>query len=152
MELKDIKELMALLDKSGLAELEFDNGETRLYLSKAHQQMPAQAVQTVISSAPAAAQTSGGVPSVTAAAPAAESGEKITSPMIGTYYSAPAPGSEPFVKAGDIVDKGQTLCIIEAMKIMNTIEADYRCKILRIYTENGAPVEYGQAIFLVEPI
>lgn len=149
MELKDIKELMALLDKSGLAELEFDNGETRLYLSKAHQQMPAQAVQTVVSSAPATAQTPGGTP---AAAPAPESGEKITSPMIGTYYSAPAPGSEPFVKAGDIVDKGQTLCIIEAMKIMNTIEAEYRCKILRMYTENGAPVEYGQAIFLVEPI
>lgn len=141
MELKDIKELMRLLDKSGLTELEFDDGDTRIYLSKA-----VQAVQVAPVAQAAAA------PAAEAKCPPAESGTVIESPMIGTYYSAPSPGAEPFVKAGDTVDKGQTLCIIEAMKIMNTIEADYRCKILRVLTENGAPVEYGQPIFIVEPI
>lgn len=72
--------------------------------------------------------------------------------MIGTYYSAPSPGAESFVQVGDIVEKGQTLCIIEAMKIMNSIEAEYRCKVQKIFIENGKPVEFGQDLFLVEPM
>ncbi len=153
MNLKDMKEFIRIFDKSTLTELEIEDGDNRLYLSKltGGYTQPAAAyaapatVPPVNYAAPQSAAPS------TEAAPA-ETGKTIESPMIGTYYSAPTPGAAPFVNAGDIVEKGQTLCIIEAMKIMNTIEADYRCKIVKILVENGKPVEYGQDIFVVEPL
>ena len=101
--------------------------------------------------APVAQSPAAAVPAVEASKEPADLGKTIDSPMIGTYYEAPSPGAASFVKVGDVVEKGQTLCIIEAMKIMNTIEADFRCKILKMLIENGKPVEYGQPIFVVEP-
>jgi acetyl-CoA carboxylase biotin carboxyl carrier protein len=85
-----------------------------------------------------------------AAAPAAEKGEAITSPIVGTFYRAPAPDAPPYVEVGQTVEKGQVLCIVEAMKLMNEIEAEYRCKILKICKENAQPVEFGDTLFLVE--
>lgn len=157
MDLKDIKELMRFFDKTGLTELEIDDGDTSLYLSKnssavysVAQPMPQQPVQPMMP-APAAEAPSAQLPAPAQNAQP-ESGNIIESPMIGTYYSAPSPGAESFVQVGDIVEKGQTLCIIEAMKIMNSIEAEYRCKIQKIFIENGKPVEFGQDLFLVEPM
>jgi acetyl-CoA carboxylase biotin carboxyl carrier protein len=79
-------------------------------------------------------------------------GELITSPMVGTFYAAPSPDSPPFVQAGDTVRKGQTLCILEAMKIMNELEAEYDCKILEVLVQDGEPVEYDKPLFRVEKI
>lgn len=157
MDLKDIKELIRYFDKSDLGELEIENNDTRLYLSKYNpnayvaQQMPVAPVQYA-----QPAQASAAAPAVAADAPKAavseEKGNIIESPMIGTYYEASSPGAASFANVGDVVEKGQTLCIIEAMKIMNAIEAEYRCKIVKMFAKNGSPVEYGQDLFLVEPM
>jgi len=86
-----------------------------------------------------------------AVAAESEKAQTITSPIVGTMYRSPAPDAPPYVEIGQIVEKGQVLCIVEAMKLMNEIEAEYRCKILKICKENAQPVEYGEALFLVEP-
>ena len=87
------------------------------------------------------------------AEPATDSGqETITSPIVGTYYRSPAPEAPPFVQEGDTVKAGQTLCIIEAMKLMNEVEAERSCRILRCLVEDATPVEYGEALFIVEPL
>jgi acetyl-CoA carboxylase biotin carboxyl carrier protein len=95
--------------------------------------------------APAAAPAA-----VAAAAPAASKYEAITSPIVGTFYQSPSPESEPYVKVGSIVEKGQTFCIVEAMKLMNEIEAEFKCKVIEIVKENAKPVEFGEPLFLVE--
>ena len=88
-------------------------------------------------------------PSVT---PASDTSQSITSPIVGTMYRSPAPDAPPYVEIGQIVEKGQVLCIVEAMKLMNEIEAEYRCRIIKICKENAQPVEYGEPLFLVEPL
>ena len=85
-----------------------------------------------------------------AIAAASDKGEVIISPIVGTFYSAPSPESDPYVKLGSIVEKGQTLCIVEAMKLMNEIEAEFKCKVVEILGENAKPVEYGAPLFRVE--
>lgn len=159
MDYKEIKDLMRFFDKSGVNELEIEEGETRIYMSKTspdagyaqpmmmpQMQMP-QMPMNMAQAAPVADNT----PAASSADTSA-SDKTIDSPMIGTFYEAPTPGAAAFVKAGDIVEKGQTLCIIEAMKIMNTIEAEFKCKILKVLIENGKPVEYNQPIFVVDPL
>jgi acetyl-CoA carboxylase biotin carboxyl carrier protein len=154
MELKDIKEIIKVIDKSNLTEFEYECENERIYLSK-----NAGEVQYISAPQPAVAPQ---VPAqAPVQAPATETvfsleetkieGTEIKSPMVGTFYEAPSPGAEPFVKVGDIVKKGQTLCIVEAMKIMNEIEAEFDCKILKILGINAKPVEYGETIFIVEP-
>ncbi|MDR2870168.1 MAG: acetyl-CoA carboxylase biotin carboxyl carrier protein [Deferribacteraceae bacterium] len=155
MNLKEIKELMQLFDESAIGELELEEGESRLYLSKtpsnANFAQPMMQMPQMMPAAPAMATPA---PALTAEAPTApaakDEGNTINSPMIGTYYESATPGAPAFIKVGDIVEKGQTLCIIEAMKIMNTIESEFKCKILKFLIENGKPVEYGQPIFVVE--
>ena len=147
MNLKDMKEFIRLFDKSNLTELEIEEGDSRLYVSK----LSKEYAQPVPYTAPVN-YTSVPVVNTASADKKDKTGITIKSPIIGTYYSAPTPGAAPFVKAGDTVEKGQIMCIIEAMKIMNTIEADYRCVILKVLTENGNPVEYDQDIFVVEPL
>jgi acetyl-CoA carboxylase biotin carboxyl carrier protein len=146
LELKDVKELIRFFDRSGLTEIEVESGEERIYLSKA-----AKFSQEHYTPVPAHSKEEA-VVEEKAVERSVKEGNYIESPMIGTYYAAPSQGAAPFVKAGDIAEKGQTLCIIEAMKIMNTIEADYRCRIVDILVANGDPVEYGQPIFVVEAI
>ena len=148
MDLKDIKDLIRFFDKSGLAELEIEQEDGRLYLSK---NSPVQTFTAPQNYAPAALSQTLSQPELTAKQED-DKGNTIESPMIGTYYEAPSPGAAPFVKVGDVIEKGQTLCIIEAMKIMNTIESEYRCKILRMLVQNGQPVEFGQPMFMVEPL
>jgi len=155
MNLEEIKELMRVFGRSKLGELRVKDGEFEIEMKKGGSEV-------VVSQAPAVVQEVV-TPQVPATTPTqnesqAESktecveGELITSPMVGTFYAAPSPDSPPFVKVGDIVKKGQTLCILEAMKIMNELEAEFDCKILDILVQDGEPVEYDTPLFKVEKI
>lgn len=154
MDIRKVKKLIELLEESGLAELEITEGEESVRISRhttggaMHYAMPMpQAMAPAAAAAPAASTGTGNA----SAAPAAvETGHKVLSPMVGTYYESPSPDSQPFVKIGDPVTVGQTLCIIEAMKMMNQIEADKAGRVKAALVKNGEPVEFGQALFIIE--
>jgi len=154
MKFDEIKELMRLFGKSKLDRIQIKQKDFEIEMEKG-----GTVVVEAAPAAKAAPAVSTPAPAV-AAAPAAEEtqgesavkGELITSPMVGTFYAAPSPDSPPFVKVGDTVRKGQTLCILEAMKIMNELEAEYDCKILEILVEDGEPVEYDKPLFRVEKL
>jgi len=152
MDLKDIKELIRVFDKSGLSRLKLKNDDFEIALQKGQEAAPqsAAAPQPAATQRPQSAQLPAPVPESGQEEKKSAKGEYITSPMVGTFYRAPSPDSPPFVKVGDTVRKGQTLCIIEAMKIFNEIEAEFDCKILDILVEDGQPVEYDMPLFLVE--
>jgi len=145
MDLKDIKRLLEAFDKSKTNVLEFETDEFRIYLDKSAQAIGAPQIQ-----APQAPQSEPVVQKVEAKPECVVEGELITSPMVGTFYQAPSPDSPPYVKVGDKVKKGQTLCIIEAMKIMNELEAEFDCEILEILVEDGQPVEFDTPLFRVK--
>jgi len=155
MDIKEIKELIKYIEKSDIKEFQYENGEESIYISKVGE---AQNIYTSASSSAAPVAAAPAVAPVAApageAAPAAAKpdGNEVVSPIVGTFYAAPSPGASAFVKEGDKVSKGQTLCIVEAMKIMNEIEAEYDCKIVKIVGQNGVPVEFGETIFIVEPL
>jgi acetyl-CoA carboxylase biotin carboxyl carrier protein len=150
MNLKDIKELIRVFDKSGLSRLKLKNDDFEISMQKGGEAAaPASAPQAA--PAPAEPQPiAAGVCETPKEEKPPAKGEYITSPMVGTFYRAPSPDSPPFVKVGDTVSKGDPLCIIEAMKIFNEIEAEFDCKILDILVEDGQPVEYDMPLFLVE--
>ncbi len=146
IDLDKLRELIAMLEDSSLTELEIKTEDERIRLSKA---ATAQAFAPVAVPHPAA--TAGpGAQGAGQAEPAADEGTFVTSPFVGTFYRSPSPDSEPFVKVGDQVHVGQTLCIVEAMKLMNEIEAEIEGKIVEILIENGKPVEFGDRLFRVE--
>ena len=145
----EIRELADLVDEYGLTDFEFENENIRVRLSKmsgAHVYQQAPAVHT---SAPAAAAGQK-VAEPTSAAPAAAPDEdlfKITSPIVGTFYRSPGPDKEPYVKEGSTVTPESVVCIVEAMKLMNEIQAETTGEVVKVYVENGQPVEYGQPLF-----
>jgi acetyl-CoA carboxylase biotin carboxyl carrier protein len=150
MDLRKIKKLIDLVSDSGIAELEITEGEERVRINRfgpAAQQtmmMPAQyAPQPYAQPAPIAA------PAEAPAAPAEMEGHQVKSPMVGTFYRAASPGAKNFVEVGQSVNAGDTLCIIEAMKLLNEIEADQGGVIKAILIENGQPVEYGEPLFII---
>ena len=144
MELKDLKKLLEIFDKSKTNILEFETDEFRIYLDKSVTSTPQpQIEQPKIQEKPV-------VQKVEAKSECEVEGDLITSPMVGTFYQAPSPDSPPYVKVGDKVKKGQTLCIIEAMKIMNELEAEYDCEILEVLVEDGQPVEFDTPLFRVK--
>jgi acetyl-CoA carboxylase biotin carboxyl carrier protein len=148
MDLRKIKTLIDLVQQSGIAELEITEGEERVRISRAGAPAAAPAVAPIAMPAVAAAPTA--VPAAeTAAEPAVPEGEVLKSPMVGTFYRAASPGAKPFVDVGQTVKAGETVCIIEAMKLLNEIEADRDGVIKTILVENGQPVEYGQPLFVV---
>jgi acetyl-CoA carboxylase biotin carboxyl carrier protein len=155
MDFKDIKELIRVFDKSELNKLKVKEGEFEISMQRGF-----EGVVTTVSAAPAVAApvaaVSAPVATVNVAsteiATTAKSGDMINSPMVGTFYSSPSPESPAFVNVGDTVKKGQTLCILEAMKIMNEVEAEFDCKILEILVKDGSPVEYDMPIFVVEKL
>ncbi len=154
MDIRKVKKLIELLEESGLAELEITEGEESVRISRHMTGAPVQYALPPMPSgmAPAtAAAASGGAPSNPASSMPEATGHKVLSPMVGTYYEAPAPGTPNFVKIGDQVQVGATLCIIEAMKMMNQIEADVSGKVVAALAKNGEPVEFGQALFIIEP-
>jgi acetyl-CoA carboxylase biotin carboxyl carrier protein len=143
MDMKQIKSLMNEFDSSTLSSLKINKEGFSIELEKATI-APTYAAPAAIAAAPVQAAAP------TAAAVEELSGDKILSPMVGTYYSAPSPDSPAFVKEGNVVKKGQPLGILEAMKIMNELEAEFDCKILKILVQDGSPVEYDMPLFLVE--
>ncbi len=148
MDLRELKKLLEAFDKSKTNVLELETEEFRIYLDKSASAAPAAAPQpaaqvTSVENAPV-------VQKVEAKPECVVEGELITSPMVGTFYQAPSPDSPPYVKVGDKVKKGQTLCIIEAMKIMNELEAEFDCEILEILVEDGQPVEFDTPLFRVK--
>jgi acetyl-CoA carboxylase biotin carboxyl carrier protein len=157
MDIRKVKKLIELLEESGIAELEISEGEESVRISR---YPPGGSIQHIalapgaMAGPPAApAAPTGAAKPAVAAAPAAEAeipGHKVVSPMVGTYYESPAPGAEPFVKVGSEVKVGDTLCIIEAMKMMNQIEADKAGRIVAALAINGEPVEYGQTLFVIQ--
>lgn len=154
MDIRKVKKLIELLEESGLAELEITEGEESVRISR---NMTGGQVQYSLppmphaAAAPVSSGSVGAVPAGALAAAPEAAGHKVLSPMVGTYYEAPAPGSPNFVKIGDKVQVGATLCIIEAMKMMNQIEADVAGKVVAVLAKNGDPVEFGQALFIIEP-
>lgn len=154
MDLRKLKKLIDLVEESGIAEIEVTEGEEKVRitrsLSPAAQPIYAQAPAQPIASAPAAAPAP--TEAATAATPAAsrDLSQAQKSPMVGTFYRAPSPSVPPFVEVGQSVNVGDTLCIIEAMKLMNEIEAEKSGVIKEILVENGQPVEYGEPLFIIE--
>lgn len=154
MNLDEIKKLIEILEKSKLEELDVSYGDVHLRLSKTPApQAQAQAAPQVMvhAAAPQAAQASAPQAQLQANAPAPiPSGYEIKSPMVGTFYRSPAPNAEPFIKIGDPVKKGQTLCIIEAMKLMNEIECEVDGRVAAIRIQNAEPVEYGEVLMVID--
>ena len=153
MDIRKIKKLIELLEESGIAEIEIKEGEEAVRISR----MPAVIAQpppvTHLTSMPTtpAPPAIAEVAAAASAAPTPKASEHvITAPMVGTFYGSPSPGAKPFVEIGDEITVGQVLCIIEAMKMMNQIEADRAGRIASVMARNGDPVEFGQPLFVVE--
>jgi acetyl-CoA carboxylase biotin carboxyl carrier protein len=151
MDLRKLKTLIELVETSGIAELEIQEGEERVRITRALQTAthPFHYPPAAPTSAASVAAAPGASP---AAAPVAEpepAGHIVKSPMVGTFYRAASPGAAPFVNVGDTVSEGDTLCIVEAMKLMNEIESDAAGVVKAILVENGQPVEFGQPLFVI---
>ena len=154
MDIRKVKKLIELLEESGISEIEISEGEESVRISRYPKPGTFSApVVTTVSApaapAPAAAAAPVAEAAQSAAAPAAR-GHQVTAPMVGTFYSGPAPGAKPFVEIGSEVKPGDTLCVIEAMKMMNQIESEVAGKVVSVLVENGSPVEFGQALFIIE--
>lgn len=165
MDLRKLKKLIELVEESGIAELEITEGEEKVRISKsgasttpayalmppAMQHMAAPSVQEHSQPATNVAAAAGNVSETTDAAKNAQpEGHTVKSPMVGTFYRSSSPGASPFVEVGQTVKAGDTLCIIEAMKLLNEIEADKNGVIKAILVENGQPVEYGENLFIIQ--
>ncbi|MEL7024099.1 MAG: acetyl-CoA carboxylase biotin carboxyl carrier protein [Pseudomonadota bacterium] len=156
MDIRKVKKLIELLEESGIAEIEITEGDDAVRISRYPQgAAPAMIAAPAPVAAPIAAAPAPAEASAPAAAPATETppeeeGHVVTAPMVGTFYSASAPGAAPFVQIGDRVKAGDTLCIVEAMKMMNQIESDADGVVKSIRVQNGEPVEYGQALVTLD--
>jgi acetyl-CoA carboxylase biotin carboxyl carrier protein len=149
MDIRKVKKLIELLEESDVAEIEIHEGEESVRISRGSTAVVAP-MAAPIAAAPVAAPAPAAAPAVAPAAEPEIQGHAVRSPMVGTFYSAPSPDASAFVKEGDTVSAGQTLCIIEAMKILNQIESDKAGKITTILVENGQPVEFDQPLFIIE--
>ena len=148
MDIRKVKKLIELLEESGIAELEIHEGEESVRISR-HSPTMVQSV-SAMPAMPAQATASAQPAAITETAQSVSSGHQIKSPMVGTFYASASPTSEPFVTEGQKVNVGDTLCIIEAMKMMNQIEADKSGIITSILVENASPVEFDQVLFTIE--
>ena len=148
MDLRKLKTLIDLVAESGVSELEVTEGEDKVRIVKNPAPIAAP-IQQVYAPAPAAAPAAPAAAPAAEAAPAAPTGHAVKSPMVGTFYRSPTPGADSFVKIGDSVKEGQTLCIIEAMKLLNEIESDKSGVVKEILCENGQGVEFGQTLFII---
>ena len=149
MDLRKLKKLIDLVEESGISELELTEGEEKVRISRAL--MPGQAPVMHYAAAPMQAQAPAAPAPVAAPEPAAavETGHIVKSPMVGTFYRSSSPDAKPFVDIGSKVSAGDTLCIIEAMKLLNEIDCDFTGTITKIFVENGQPVEYGEPLFAI---
>lgn len=159
MDVKDLKQLIKMITETDITEFEMDNAEEKIVIKRGQRTeivqmaaapayMPAPAAMAAPVAAPAVASAGAAAP-----APAAElAGETINSPIVGTFYRAASPESAPFAEVGQVVEKGQVICLVEAMKLFNEIEAEFKCKIVKVCLENAQPVEFGQPLFVIEKI
>lgn len=151
MDLRKLKKLIELVQESGIAELEITEGEEKVRISRggAVTPQPAAAAPAVAGATPAPAPAPAAAEASDAGAPPAPEGHVLKAPMVGTFYRAASPDAKPFVEVGQAVKEGEIVCIIEAMKLMNEIEANASGTIRAILAENGQPVEYGQPLFII---
>lgn len=154
MDLRKLKTLIDLVSESNISELEITENEGKVRIVKstgvAMAAAPLMQMAPVAAAMPAAPAAAAAAPADAAPAVAEVSGHVVKSPMVGTFYASSTPGGKPFVEVGTAVKEGETICIIEAMKIMNEIEADKTGTITKVMAENGQPVEFGQALFIIE--
>jgi acetyl-CoA carboxylase biotin carboxyl carrier protein len=152
VDIRKVKKLIELLEESGIAEIEISEGEESVRISRYPQGVALTAATPAFAPTAAPMQAAAGPAAEAQEAPAPEQpkGTEVTAPMVGTYYGASSPGAKPFVDIGSEVKPGDTLCIIEAMKMMNQIEAEVSGRIVSILAENGTPVEFGQTLFIIE--
>lgn len=157
-EIQHIEQLLRFMGEHNLEEFEYSQGDLRIRLKKPSSGAVARAIPEIIVATAAESRTlAAPAPAAPGASPAPESGRStedmhlVKSPIVGTFYGSPSPGAEAFVKIGGFIESGQTLCIVEAMKLMNEIESDVSGEVLRIFAENGQPVEYGQPLFGIRP-
>jgi acetyl-CoA carboxylase biotin carboxyl carrier protein len=159
MDIKDLRTLIKMVTDTDITEFEMENADEKILIKRGKGQ------EVIHLTAPAAPQYAAPAPAPAAAVPAAPAAgpapaaapvndkyETITSPIVGTFYRSPAPDADPYIDVGSVVDKGQVFCIVEAMKLMNEIEAEFKCKVVEILKENAQPVEFGDALFLVEKL
>ena len=154
IEVAELRRLIRLVQRTGIGELEVSAGGRAVRISAVPGSAPAAVGHAAVPAAPAASSAGlgGGAGSGAPAAPARnERFVPVTSPMVGTFYRAPAPDADPYVEVGSMVEIGQTVCIIEAMKLMNEIESEARGRVTEILVENAQPVEFGQKLFLIDP-
>jgi len=152
MDIKDLKLIVKMITETDITEFELESGEEKIRLRRGTSvPMPSYAPPAPLAMTAPVMTT---VPAFATgpAVAATEEGTAISSPIVGTFYRAPAPDAAPYVEIGQVVEKGQVFCIVEAMKLMNEIEAEFRCKVVNICKENAQPVEYGDTLFLVEPL
>jgi len=160
-EIQQIEQLLQFMTEHNLEEFEYSRGDLRIRLRKPSTGVVLQSSRSVYApeiivagganESPDYAGTQTQAPSASGEGRGSEDLHLIKSPIVGTFYGAPSPGAEAFVKVGSYVESGQTLCIVEAMKLMNEIESDASGEIIRVYVENGQPVEYGQPLFGIRP-
>ena len=149
MDIRKVKKLIELLDESGIAEIEITEGEESVRISRYSPNAPAAPVAMAVP-APLAVAAPAAAPAPVPAAEPEEDGFEVAAPMVGTFYASASPGAAPYVQVGDRVNEGDTLCIIEAMKMMNQIEAEVSGVIKSIRVQNGEPVEYGQTLVVID--
>jgi acetyl-CoA carboxylase biotin carboxyl carrier protein len=158
MNLKELKELILFLKEEGITEFELERGDVKVRVKRGGDTVVAPLPDPryyTVPTVPSAGSDPGGVPMAPAAPPQMPEPEEelhmVRSPIVGTFYESPSPGSPPFVKAGDEVSVGQVLCIVEAMKLMNEIESDISGEVVKKLVANGQPIEYGQELFAIRP-
>ena len=151
MDLDDVFKLIEAVNDSKVAELEIEKGDFRIKIKKETVKADSNKSSAFVAGKSEIVESKG-KEEIESAEEFPPHLEVIRSPIVGTFYRAPSPDAPPYVEEGDIVEKGQVLCIVEAMKIMNEIESDVRGKIVKILVENAQPVEYGQPLFLIEPL
>lgn len=155
MLLKELEKIIKIVEKSEIAELEWEKNKERIRIRKDFGPAPAAVSYSLPAAAPApapaaAAPAAAPAPAASAAPAPAAKGKEVTSPFVGTFYSAPSPTAAKYVNVGSTVKKGDVLCIIEAMKIMNEIEAEFPGKIVSVLVKDGQPVQFGQPLFQIE--
>ena len=150
--LAELRQLIRLVQRTGIGELEISSADRTVRIA-AQSHLPVNVgFSPAAAFAPAQERPAAAAEGAVASAPqVTENLAAITSPMVGTFYRAPAPDADPYVESGDLVEVGQTVCIIEAMKLMNEIESEHRGRVVKILVENAQPVEFGQKLFLIEP-
>ncbi|MBI3994835.1 MAG: acetyl-CoA carboxylase biotin carboxyl carrier protein [Nitrospirae bacterium] len=154
MNLKELKELIELIQRTEIAELELEKSGVRVRIKKERPLIPPPPASEEIPAVPATHAAESPQPQAQAVTPAVTPAGwlTLTAPVVGTFYRSPAPDADPYVEVGSVVKKGQILCVIEAMKLMNEIESEWDGKVVEILVENAQPVEYGGPLFRIEPL